>query len=123
MANRIILVTASYDNTIQSWDVTSPAFSQTFKHQGQVNCLAITKDKEHIVAAGNPDISLYRSDASPTHPVCQRFGLNNHKTHKFVGHSSNVSGVGMDVENKWMYSGSEDKTVKLWDWRGYWWPV
>jgi WD40 repeat protein len=71
MANRIVLVTASYDNTIQSWDVSNPTFSQTFKHPGQVNSLVITSDKQYIVAAGNADITLYRSDASPANPVCK----------------------------------------------------
>eukprot|EP01127_Copromyxa_protea_P019759 TRINITY_DN6488_c0_g1_i1.p1 TRINITY_DN6488_c0_g1~~TRINITY_DN6488_c0_g1_i1.p1 ORF type:complete len:339 (-),score=46.02 TRINITY_DN6488_c0_g1_i1:59-1075(-) len=107
MANRILLVTASYDNTIRSWDVNSPTQSQAFKHQGQVNALLVTSDKEHIVAAGNPEITFYDSNATSANP-----------THKFVGHSSNVTGLGIDARNKWLYSASEDKTCKLWDWRG-----
>lgn len=118
MANRIILVTASYDNTVQSWDVTNPTYSQSFHHQGQVNALLVTKDKQHIVAAGNPDITVYRSDATPPQPVRLCYYYAHLQTRKFVGHTANVTGVGMDAENKWMYSSSEDKTVKVWDWRG-----
>ena len=32
-------------------------------------------------------------------------------------HTSNVMAVGFQCDGKWMYSGSEDGTVKIWDTR------
>jgi WD40 repeat protein len=33
----------------------------------------------------------------------------------FSGHTNNVTAVGFQKEGKWMYTGSEDGTVKIWD--------
>ncbi len=35
----------------------------------------------------------------------------------YDSHSNNVTAVGFQCDGKWMYSGSEDGTVKIWDLR------
>ena len=35
----------------------------------------------------------------------------------FDGHTNNVTAVGFERDGRWMYSGSEDGTVKIWDLR------
>jgi WD40 repeat protein len=35
----------------------------------------------------------------------------------FESHVNNVTAVGFQCDGKWMYSGSEDGTVKIWDLR------
>ena len=35
----------------------------------------------------------------------------------FEGHTNNVTAVGFERDGRWMYSGSEDGTVKIWDLR------
>lgn len=35
----------------------------------------------------------------------------------FEGHTNNVTAVGFERDGRWMYSGSEDGTVKVWDLR------
>ena len=35
----------------------------------------------------------------------------------YDGHSSNVTAVGFQKDGKWMYTGSEDGTIKIWDLR------
>jgi G protein beta subunit-like protein len=35
----------------------------------------------------------------------------------FDGHTGNVTAVGFQKDRKWMYTGSEDGTVKIWDFR------
>lgn len=36
----------------------------------------------------------------------------------FEGHTGNVVAVGFQKEGQWMYTGSEDGTIKIWDMRG-----
>lgn len=35
----------------------------------------------------------------------------------YDGHTSNVTAVGFQKDGKWMYTGSEDGTIKIWDLR------
>ena len=35
----------------------------------------------------------------------------------YEGHTNNATAIGFQRDGKWMYSGSEDKTVKIWDLR------
>ena len=39
------------------------------------------------------------------------------KITSFDGHTGNVTAVGFQRECRWMYSGSEDGTIKIWDMR------
>lgn len=66
----------------------------------------MTPDKRLIAAAGNPHIKLF--DLTSNH-ASAIFDYN--------GHTSNVTALGFQREQKWMYSASEDCTVKVWDLR------
>ena len=72
----------------------------------QVNCLQITPDKNYIAAAGHSHIRLFEIQSNNPHPVTS-----------YDGHSSNVTAVGFHKDGKWMYTGSEDGTIKIWDLR------
>lgn len=72
----------------------------------QVNRLEITPDKQYIAAAGNPHIRLFEVNSNNQQPLTS-----------YDGHTNNVTAVGFQCDNKWMYSGSEDGTVKIWDLR------
>ena len=72
----------------------------------QVNCLEITSGKEFLAAAGNPHIRLFEINSNSPQPIST-----------YDGHSSNVTSVGFQKDNKWMFSGSEDGTVRIWDLR------
>jgi len=74
-----------------------------------VNQLVFTHDKTQLLAATNPDILFYDTDY--TSEV-------NYPAMKFVGHAGNVNSVGFSQEGRWIFSSSEDKTVKIWDFRG-----
>jgi len=60
----------------------------------------------HSPAAGNPAIKLFEVTTSNPTPVTS-----------FDGHTGNVTAVGFERDGRWMYTGSEDGTVKLWDLR------
>lgn len=107
MGSSVVLATAGYDHTIRFWEATSGICYRTLQYaDSQVNKLEITADKTLIAAAGNPHIRLYEVNSSNPQPIIS-----------YDGHSSNVTAVGFQKDGKWMYTGSEDGTVKIWDLR------
>jgi len=72
-----------------------------------VNCLEISPDKQFLAAGGNPQIRL--------------FEINNTSNHNPVltleSHTGSVTSLGFQRDGRYLYSGSEDGTVKLWDLR------
>lgn len=107
MGSSVVLATAGYDHTIRFWEATSGICYRTLQYaDSQVNKLEITADKTLIAAAGNPHIRLYEVNSSNPQPLIS-----------YDGHTSNVTSVGFQKDGKWMYTGSEDGTVKIWDLR------
>jgi G protein beta subunit-like protein len=109
----VILATAGYDHKIRFWEAPSALSTKTLPFpDSQVNCLDITPDKQFLAAAGNPHIRIYEinsssnSSSSGSAPllVCE-------------GHQSSVTSIGFQNNGRWMYSGSEDGTVKVFDLR------
>jgi len=72
----------------------------------QINKLEITPDKQYLAAAGNPVVRLYEVSTGNPQPITT-----------FEGHTGNVTAVGFERDGRWMYTGSEDGTVKIWDLR------
>jgi len=103
----VLLATAGYDHTIRFWEAPSGICYRTLQYQdSQVNCLQISPDKQCVAAAGNPHIRLFDINSTSPTPITS-----------FDGHTSNVSSVGFQKDGKWMFTGSEDGTVKIWDLR------
>lgn len=106
MAN-VLLASGGYDHTIRFWEAKSGTNYRTLQYgESQINKLVVTPDKRLIAAAGNPHIKLF--DLTSNH-ASAIFDYN--------GHTSNVTALGFQREQKWMYSASEDCTVKVWDLR------
>lgn len=104
----VVFATAGYDHSIRFWDCTTGACTKSVKiMESQVNSLAISSDKKFVAAACNPGIKVYdvsRGDASA--PIAS-----------LEGHTGNVTNVGFDADGKWLFSGGEDGTVRVWDFR------
>jgi len=102
----IVLATASYDHTIKLFDPHSGKSWVNIKcPDTQVNALCLSPERDsHLAAAANPNIFIYDYEGDVSAPQ-----------NSFTGHTSNVMALGYQKEGKWLYSASEDKTVKVWD--------
>ena len=80
---------------------------RTLQHPDvQVNCLQITPDKHFIAAGSNPKIKLYEVNSKSADPLMT-----------YEGHTGNVTSLGFQRDGRWMFSGSDDGTIKIWDLR------
>lgn len=110
----VILATAGYDKKIRFWEAPSGICSRTLRYlDSQVNCLVITPDKQFLAAGGNPHIRLFEINTTANN--------NNNNDQSPVlqceGHTSSITSIGFQREGRWMFSSSEDHTVKIWDLR------
>jgi len=122
----VVLCTAGYDHTIKFWEAPAGKcyrsinfadsvsglnlslviFDPVISSLQQVNQLAITPDKQYLAAVGNCHARLFDVMKDVSMPV-----------RTFQGHSGNVTAVGFQKDRKWMFTGSEDGTLKIWDMR------
>ena len=103
----VILATGGHDDKIRFWEAPSGICSRVLRTDSQVNCLEITPDKQYLAAGGNPHIRLFEvNNSSNQNPILT-----------LEGHTGNVTSLGFQRNGRYLYSGSEDGTVKLWDLR------
>jgi G protein beta subunit-like protein len=97
--------TGGYDHKIRFWEPTSGVCAKTLLFgDSQVNCLQISPDKSLLVAGGNPYIQIFDINSNDDKPILT-----------YDGHTGNVTAVGFQKDLKWLYSCSEDGTVRIWD--------
>lgn len=106
----VVLATGSYDHKIRFFEAPSGVNSKTLRAGAPVNCLEITPNKQFIAAGCNPQIRLFEindsSNANPD-PVLT-----------LEGHTAAVTSLGFQRDVRYLFSGSEDGTVKIFDLRG-----
>ena len=100
----------------------------------QVNKLEITADKQFLAAAGNPQVRLFEVNSNNPQPlITYEKHTNNVSAVRFQFGRLNVlvsvhqgkhgvtlgmhAQVGFQKDSKWMYTGSEDGGIKIWDLR------
>lgn len=104
----VILASAGLGDMIRFWEAPSGICSRILRYaDSQVNCLEITTDKQYLAAGGNPHIRLFEiNNSSNQNPILS-----------LEGHTGNVTSLGFQRNGRYLYSGSEDGTVKIWDLR------
>ena len=101
----VVLATGGLDHKIRLWDATSGTCPKIYRFgESQVNCLATSSDKSLLVGGGNPFINLFDLKSRSDAPVFS-----------YEGHTNNVTAIGFQRDGKWLYSASEDGTLKVWD--------
>lgn len=103
----VVLATAGYDHKIRFWEAPSGINSKTLRAGAPVNCLEITPNKQFIAAGCNPHIRLFEVNDTNTDPVLT-----------LEGHTGSVTSIGFQKDVRYLFSSSEDKTVKIFDLRG-----
>ncbi|KAI8853062.1 WD40-repeat-containing domain protein [Chytridium lagenaria] len=104
MSTEVVLATAGYDHTIKFWEALSgicvgrSSILITRKQAGHLS------DKRYLAAAGNPHVRLYDIQNNNQNPV-----------HNFEGHTGNITALAYQAVGRWIVTGSEDGTIKIWD--------
>jgi G protein beta subunit-like protein len=75
-------------------------------HQRQVNRIAISPDKNFVAAATHTSVRIWDIPSGSATPVAS-----------LEGHSGNVTALAYGAQGKWLVTGSEDHTVRVWDTR------
>jgi G protein beta subunit-like protein len=101
----VLLATGGLDFSLKFFDAASGACLRSFTHaERQINALAISPDRAYVVAGGHPLIRLYDVAGKSADPLVA-----------YEGHSSNVTAVGWQRDGRWLFSGGEDGSVRIWD--------
>ncbi|XP_041378984.1 LOW QUALITY PROTEIN: target of rapamycin complex subunit lst8-like [Gigantopelta aegis] len=108
MDSSIVLVTGGYDHCLKFWYPHDGVCYRTIPHpDSQVNQLAITPDKRHLVSAAHQQIRMYDINSSDHTPI-----------YVFEAMTKNVTSVGFYQNGQFMFSGGEDCMARIWDLRG-----
>ncbi|GBL99997.1 Target of rapamycin complex subunit lst8 [Araneus ventricosus] len=105
--NKVILATGGYDHTIHFWQAHSGVRQFSVQHpSSQINSMEIHPNRQLLAAAGFQHIRMYDIYSNNPNPVVN-----------YEGVPKNFTAVGFQEEGRWMYTGSEDNSARVWDLR------
>uniref|UniRef100_UPI0039C6CEC9 nSTAND1 domain-containing NTPase n=1 Tax=Anabaena sp. CCY 9402-a TaxID=3103867 RepID=UPI0039C6CEC9 len=98
------LASASNDNTIKIWDISTGQSLKTLQgHNSSVNSVAYSPDGKHLASASNDNtIKIWDISTGQSLKTLQ-------------GHNSSVNSVAYSPDGKHLASASNDNTIKIWD--------
>ena len=99
-----LLASASADNTIRLWDVTSGLELRALTgHRGWIKCVAFSRDGK-LIASGSNDKTIKLWDVATGREL-----------HSLEGHLAPVESLAFSNDGRWLASGSADNNAKLWE--------
>ncbi|MFH4981847.1 hypothetical protein AB6A40_008556 [Gnathostoma spinigerum] len=102
-----LLASSSYDQSIRVWNVGSGDCVESFAHkESQVNVMQFAPDRCHLAVGGWQLMRLYDIQSAPPSAVSNCDAL-----------QKNIMCIGFEDRGQWMYTGGEDCTAKVWDYR------
>lgn len=108
------LTSASGDDSLLLWDVNTgrPLSTPLSGHSSDVLALAISPDGQTLASAGTDDTLILWSlswDANSGQFIAQIIGK------PLTGHSNNIMDLAYSPDGRFLASGSDDASVRIWD--------